>query len=181
MPTLFVASILVGSVAAICLLLVSVHNKDKREAMHDLLKHFSLLGTKNNLNFSSQEVLNNSVLGLDGVSRKILVVIKEDDTYSSFVIDLNEIQSCTVKKIYGTIKAGDLKNHKLEQYLEKIVLHFEFKSKSPVEIVFYKNFDNHIYETQQLEQKAKHWEAILSKMHAPVKALHKAPGEAYRI
>ena len=169
MSSLFVAAILVGSVAAICILLVSIHNKHKREAMNKLLKHFSQSGTENNLGFSSQEILNHCVFGLDGVNRKILVVTREDDYYGSFIIDLNEVKNCKVKKTYGAIKADDLKDHKLEQYLEKIVLQFELHGKPSVEIVFYKNFDNHIYETQELEQKAKHWEAILSKMQTSLK------------
>jgi hypothetical protein len=169
MSTLLVAAIIVGSIVAICLLLIGIHNKHKREAMNNILKHFSQLGTENNLSFSSQEILNHCVLGLDGVNRKILVVTREDNFYGSFIIDLNEVKNCTVKKIYGTIKPGDLKDHKIEQYLEKIVLHFELNSKPPVEIVFYKNFDNHIYEIQELEQKAKHWETILSKMLTALK------------
>lgn len=169
MSAILVAAILVGSVIIICFLLISIHNKHKREAMNNLLKYFSQLGTENNLNFSSQEVLNNSVLGLDGVNRKILVVTKEDGFYTSFIIDLSEVKICTVKKNYGSIKVGDLKNHKLDQYLEKIVLHFELMHKPPVEVVFYQNSDNHIYETKELEQKAKHWETILMKMHTPIK------------
>ena len=169
MSTILVAVIVVGSVVIICFLLISIHNKHKREAMNNLLKHFSQLGTENNLNFSSQEVLHNCILGLDGINRKILVVAKKDGFYSSFMIDLNEVKSCTVKKIYGTIKVGDLKNHKLDQYLEKMVLHFELIGRPSVEIAFYKNHDNHIYEVQELEYKARHWEAILTKMHTPVK------------
>lgn len=169
MSTLLVAAIIIGSLAAICFVLVSIHNKHKREAMNNMLKHFSQLATENNLNFSSQEVLKNSILGLDGISRKIIVISKEEDFYTSLLIDLTEVKNCTVKKIYGTIKVGDLKSHKLEQYLEKIILHFDLIDKPPVEIVFYKNIHNHIYELQELEQKAKHWEAILSKMKAPLK------------
>ena len=167
MSTLFVAVILIGSVVAICLLLIGIHNKNKREAMNNILKHFSQLGTENNLSFSSQEILDHCVLGLDGVQRKILVATRRDEHYGSFIIDLNEVKNCSVKKIYGTIKAGELKNHKLEKYLEKIVLHFELHRKPAVEIVFYENFGNHISQTQELEQKAKHWEAILSKLQTP--------------
>jgi hypothetical protein len=169
MSTLFVAAIIIGSVAAICLVLISIHKKHKREAMNNMLKHFSRLAAENNLNFSSQEILRNSILALDGIHRKIVVVSKNDDVYTSLLINLNEVKDCTVKKIYGNIKVGDLKSHKLEQHLEKIVLHFELMHKSPVEIVFYKNIHNHIYETQELEQKARHWEAILSKMKSPLK------------
>ena len=169
MSTLLVAAIIVGSLAAICFVLVSIHNKHKREAMNNMLKHFSQLAMENNLNFSSQEVLKNSILGLDGISRKIIVVSKEEDFYTSLLIDLTEVKNCTVKKIYGTIKVGDLKSNKLEQYLEKIILHFDLIDKPAVEIVFYKNIHNHIYDLQELEQKAKHWEAILSKMKMPLK------------
>ena len=76
-----------------------------------------------------------------------------------------------MKKIYGTIKAGDLKNHKLEQHIEKIVLQFTLNNKPSAEIVFYQHFLNHIYETQELEHKARHWEAILSKMQKPLKQI----------
>ena len=164
MVTLIVAVILIGSVAVICLLLISIHNKHKREIMNNILRHFSQLGAENTLNFSSQELLHNCVLGLDGINRKILVVTKEDSFYTSVIINLDDVKSCTVKKIYGTIKVGDLKKHKLEQYLEKIVLHVELHGKPSVEIVFYENSNSHIYESLELEQKAKHWEAILSKM-----------------
>lgn len=171
MSTFIVAGILIGSVAAICFLLIHIHNKHNREAMNNLLKHFSNLGTENNLIFSSQEILKHSMLGLDGVRRKILVVTREDNFYGSFIIDLEQVRNCSVKKIYGTIKAGDLKNQKLDQYLEKIVLHFDLQNKSSVEIVFYKHLDNHMYEALELEQKAKHWEAILSKMQTSLKRI----------
>jgi hypothetical protein len=169
MSTVIVAAIIVGSIVVICLFLISIHNKHKREAMNKLLKHFSQLGTENDLSFSSQEILKDCILGLDGVHRKVLLVKREDGVFSSSIIELNQVKDCSVKKIYGTIKAGDLKSHKLENYLEKIVLHFDVDNKPPVDIVFYDHFDNHIYETLELDQKARHWETILSKMQTPLK------------
>jgi hypothetical protein len=169
MSTYIVAAIVIGSVVSICLLLISIHNKHNREAMNQLLKYFSQLGTENDLNFSSQEILKNCILGLDGVQRKILVVQREDGFFGSFIIDLREVKNCTVKKIYRTINVGDIKNRKLEQNLEKIVLHFDLKKNSSVEVVFYKHFENHLLEALELEQKAKNWDAILSKMLIPLK------------
>ena len=171
MSTLLVAAILVGSVAAICLLLIINHNKHKRETMNKILRHFSQIGTENNLSFSSQEMLNDSLLGLDGMKRKILVVKKVNDNYESMVIDLRDVKSCSVKKKYGTIKADDLKNNKLEKYLEEIVLHFDLNNKPSAEISFYNDVENNVYQTMELEQKARHWEAILSKMQMPVKKI----------
>lgn len=169
MSTFIVAAIIIGSVAGICLLLISIHNKHNREAMNKLLKYFRQLGAENDLNFSRQEILKNCVFGLDGVQRKILAVTREDDFLGSFIIDLREVKNCSVKQIYGTIKVGDLKRARLEQYLEKIVLHFDLNNNSTAEIIFYKHFDNHLLEALELEQKAKHWDAILSKMQTPMK------------
>jgi len=171
MSTLIVAVIIIGFVAAICLLLISIHNKHKREAMNNLLKHFSQLATENNLIFSKQEVLNTCVVALDGTNRKILVVTKEDSFYGSFIIDLDEVNICTVKKVYGTIKAGDLKDDKLDQHLEKIVLQFTLDNKPSIEIEFYHHYHNHMYEMPELVQKAKQWGAMLSKMLKPLKQI----------
>lgn len=169
MSALLVAVILAGSAVAICLLLVSIDNKQKHEAMNKILKYFSQLGTENSLSFSSQEILHNCVLGIDGVHRKILVVTRENNYYGSFIIDINKIKECTVKKIYGTIEAGDLEDHKLDQYLERIVLYFELHDKPPVEITFYKNFDNNASKARELDQKARYWKTILLKMQKPSK------------
>jgi hypothetical protein len=169
MSTYLVAAIIIGSVAGICLLLIRINNKNNREAMNKLLKYFSQLGTENDLNFSSQEILKDCVLGLDGVQGKILVVQREDGFFGSFIVNLREVKNCSVKKIFGTINAGDLKKAKLEQYLEKIILHFDLNDNSTAEIVFYKHFENHPMEVIELEQKAKKWDAILSKMQIPSK------------
>lgn len=137
--------------------------------MNNLLKYFSQLEIENNLSFSSHEVLNNCVFGLDDVNLKIFVVTRNASFYGSFIIDLNNVIACTVKKSYGSINVGGLKDHKLEHYLEKIALHFELDHKPPVEIIFYQNSNNHVSEIQVLEQKAKHWETVLTKMHTPIR------------
>jgi hypothetical protein len=139
--------------------------------MKKILKYFSQLGEENELDFSSQEILKNCVLGLDGIRRKILVVQREDGFFGSFIIDLQDVKYCTVKKIYGKIEVGDLKKGKLEQHLEKIVLHFDLNNHSSAEIVFYKRFENHPLEAPELEQKVKNWDGILSKMQIPVKII----------
>lgn len=169
MSTIIVAAILTGAVAAFCVFLIRIQNKHKREAMKKLLKHFSQLGAQSNLIFSSQEILNDCILGLDGIRRKLLVVTRDEGFYGSFLVDINRMRNCSVKKIYGTIKAGELKKHHLDQYLEKIVLHLELENNPPVEILFYKHFDNSIYETPEMEKKARYWEAMLSQLQIPQK------------
>jgi hypothetical protein len=166
MSTLIVAIIIIASIAGICLLLIWINNKHKRKAMNELLHHFSEAGTKNNLSFSSQELLPDCILGLDGIHRKLLIVNRKSaDEVVGHLINLDEVKSCSVKKYYTAIPAGSLKSKRLEQLLESVVLHFELANgKSPMEIAFYKQVDHHIYQLQDLEQKAKDWETILSKM-----------------
>lgn len=139
--------------------------------MNKLLNYFSQMGIEHNLNFSCQDFLFDCIIGLDGIHRKILIVTNDDGYYSSSIIDLDQVKNCTVNKVYGSIKVGELKKHKLEQHLQKIVLHLEVKERQPLEIIFYHHFHNHIYEVLELEQKAKHWETILSKMLRPAKAI----------
>ena len=137
MSSLIVAAILVGITVIICFLLVWIHNKEKRKKMDKLFERFRASGVENKISFSSQELLTDSILGLDGVGRKI----------------------------YGSIRVGELKKRKLNEYLDKIVLHFEFaNSKPPVEVCFYKHVDHSIYHLAELEQKARHWELVINKM-----------------
>ncbi|MGE5521492.1 MAG: hypothetical protein ACM3VS_16320 [Candidatus Dadabacteria bacterium] len=171
MSTLIVAAIVLGTVAGVIFLIVSIHNKHNREAMNSLLKHFSLLGSENELVFSSQQILKNCILGLDGSRRKLLVVKREGNLFGSFIINLEEVKNCTVKKIYGNINADGLLNKKLDQYLEKVVLHFDLMEKPSVEVVFYNHIGNSIFEAPELEQKARGWESILSKMLTPLKKI----------
>ncbi|GAA4750355.1 hypothetical protein [Flavisolibacter ginsenosidimutans] len=173
MSTLFIVAIIIGVIAGVCVLLVSIDNKQKRTAMNDLLQRFSQLGSDHNLSFSSQEVLKDGVIGLDGMHRKLAVLQKRnEDGFHSNVIDLNDVKTCSVKRQYGTIGGSDLQTKKPEQFLEKIVLRFELANGGePMEVMFYNHIDHVIYQIAELENKAKHWEAILSKMQAPVKKM----------
>ena len=154
MSTLTVAAILVGIVAALCPLLVIINNKQKRKAMNQLLQQFSQLGTAYHLTFSSQEILKEAVLGLDGIHRKLLVLQRQGkNIFHSVVVDLHEVKECSVKKHYGTIKRGDLKKWKLELFLEEIVLQFELRNgKALLQVVFYSHNHNHIFQAGRVDE-----------------------------
>ncbi len=166
MPTLIIAAIFLAIVVIICLLLISVERKQKRKCMNGLLNRFSKLGSEHNLAFSSQTMLKKYIIGLDGVHRKLLVLnAMPENTTGHFLIDLEEVRCCSVKKVYGSITNGSLKKQRLDQYLEKISLCFEFKTvKEPIEILFYSNIDNAPDQASALEQRARDWEIVLSKM-----------------
>lgn len=164
------ALFLVGS----CRLLLTIYRKEKRKRMNRLLHRFSELGSSYNLTFSSQEILQDCIIGLDGVNRKILVTRSAEDVIShSELIALSEVKSCSVIRQYGTIKSGELRVKKLETYLERVALHFEREGNQPsIEIPFYQHRKNGLHELERLEKKARHWEMLLSKMiHVPVKKI----------
>ena len=166
MSTLIVAGIIVGFIVFFCLLFVFINNNQKNKTMSHLLTMVSQAGSEYNLSFSSHEVLNDCIICLDGVHRKLLVFEKTGiNGHKHFVIDLDLVKRCSVQKIYGSIKAGELKNSRLEQHLLKVVLRFEFNDgQQPVDVSFYDHIENNIYQLLETEQKAKHWEIILSKM-----------------
>ena len=166
MSTIIVAAILILVIISICLILISLNNKDRQKTTTELLTHFSKLGTENNLSFSSQEILQNCIIGLDGIQRKLLILKKNDeDKYDSLILDLNDMKSCSKKKIYRSVNIGTEKKEKFENQIDKIVLAFDFiDNRQPIQISFFDPVTNHIFAMQELEQKAKNWETILTKL-----------------
>jgi hypothetical protein len=165
MSTLIVAAILVAAIIIICVLLLSIANQQKNKRMNKILDHFSKLGTNYNLSFSSQEILSNVIIGLDGVNRKVLILDHSGSVFNDYIINLNEVKHCTVKKYYGNIKPGGLKTNKMDSYLEKVCLHFElYNGKEAIEVVFYNHIDHPLYQLSVLEQKAMNWKESFEKM-----------------
>ena len=170
MSTLAGTTILIVVTMVICTLLVVFHNQQKRKMMSHILNLLSRVGSEYNLSFSSQEILKRCAFGLDGLHRKILIMKNAEDEFNTKIIDLDEVRACSIKRTFGSIRAGDLKNKNLEQYLQKIVLQFEFRNNNlPVEIPFFDHGEHTMYQLSAIERKAKHWQAILSKMIIPIK------------
>jgi hypothetical protein len=165
MSTIFVALILIAVVTSISLALVTISNRQRKKKTEKLLNWFSELGTLNNLSFTSQELLHNSIIGLDGLNKKLLILENHSEEHSWCVINLEEVETCNVKRLYQTTNAGSLKKPVMEEHLQKIVLRFGMKDgKTTTDVPFFAFSGNHITEIADLEQKAKHWETILCKM-----------------
>lgn len=177
MSTILVAAILVGFLAFFIVLFTTNEERKKRTRRNQFLSCFSELGSLNHLTFSSQEILKDTAIGLDGVHRKLLVVTRNNEaTFSNQLLNLNEVKTCAVKKQHGTVYAGSKKNP-MEHYLEKVAIHFEFRnSQEPIEVVFYHHISSDVYEIKEMSEKAKHWEVILSKLlRSPLKEETKQP------
>ncbi|HEX6846471.1 MAG TPA: hypothetical protein VF144_05810 [Chitinophagaceae bacterium] len=166
MSAIIVAAIIISLVVFICLILISIDNKERKKASTELLNHFSKLGTENKLSFSSQEILETCIIGLDKIQRKLLVLKKIDKAeYDSILLDLNDVKKCTKRNIYIRINIGTSKKERFEDHIDKIVLDFDFMdNRQPVQILFFEHVTNDIFAMPELEKKANKWEAIVSQI-----------------
>jgi hypothetical protein len=139
-------------------------NTDVRFAKNKYLE-VSELGTRLNLSFSSQLAFGDKIIALDGLKRRLLVLYTGKEPYEPFVIDLNKVAAVTVKKSYGSIKHGELKNKGIEEFLKRIDLQFEFSDHNEtIVLTFYDSDLNDKHHCAMLGRNAKTWEMILSKM-----------------
>ncbi len=166
MYSILSTAILAAAVIVICLLFLSIAVKQKDKRIYLMLKRFSELGTVKNLSFSSQEILGSGVIGLDGMSRKLLFLTSVDGSeFVQRLINLDEVRKCTVKKVFSNTRWGVFKNRQLPTFVESISLHFEFHNgKEPVDIPFYNHLENPVFHPDEIEQKAERWKQILGKM-----------------
>ena len=75
------------------------------------------------------------------------------------------VKGCSKKKIYRSVNVGTDKKEKFENQIDKIVLAFDFiDNRQPVHISFFDPLTNNIFAMQELEQRAKNWETILTKL-----------------
>lgn len=97
----------------------------------------SELGSKFNLSFSDHWVFNNKIIALDAVKKQLLVFETNKTSNQSYVIELNKVAAVTVKKAYSSIRAGELKNKRIEAFLQRIDVQFEYSNKTKIVIPFY--------------------------------------------
>ena len=169
MSTLIVAGIMIGFILSISLLLIHIAKKQKRKRLSKLLNRFRDLAIQNDLSFSSQELLSDVMIGIDGLKKKLLIIDGiNDQSFGEFVIDLNKITRCAVRKNYRIMNYQKLKTP--EAHLQNIMLSFGFGDNDELySIPFYKNTNDHEQEIPQLELKARHWETMIAKMIVPVR------------
>lgn len=138
------------------------------EIAKDKYSQLSKLGSRLNLSFSSHVLLGNKIIALDGMKKKLLVTDINNVLDGIFIIELNEVQSISVKKNYSSIKPGELHEHEVEEFLETIVLQFEYREEEKgIGLIFYERKKNNLYDVKVRERNARNWQLILSKMIIP--------------
>jgi len=164
MSTIIIAAILVISTIGIFAIFASISKKNARESKKWLLKRLNKFGSEHELSFSSQEILKNKIIGLDGLNQ-ILLIFEFENADNVICINMKEVKNCTVEKKYDSIVIGNERKANLEPHLRSIGINFSFKnSREPFSLSIYDSCINSIYEMQELEAKAKNWEKMLARM-----------------
>ena len=118
-----------------------------------------------NLSFSSHEIMDKKIFGVDGIKRKVLVVEENNGSNSSYIIELDKVKSISMKSVYDSIKPDELRKKRLEEFLKTIYLQFEFRDgREAIALPFFESQKNNIDDLPVLEKKTKNWKMIFSKM-----------------
>ena len=128
-----------------------------------MLVLFSRCGTKLGLSFTAQEVLKDGVLGLDGMQRKLLFLKRQGHRYDMKLMDLDEITGIEIRQdnsINTVEPGGDLDPY----HVDVVHLHFNLADGSAADVPFYVHLRDDRTELWALLQKAKDWQAVLTKM-----------------
>jgi hypothetical protein len=148
----------------LCQKLSNMKNVDTGFAKSKYLE-VSELGSRYNLSFSSQLVLGDKLIALDGVRKCLLVIQTDKEVSQPTLIDLNKVSAVTVRKNYGRINQGELKNRAIDEFLERVDLHFLFRNNSESLVLpFYDSERDDEKDRGKLARNAKNWQMILSKM-----------------
>ena len=112
MTTTFAVLLGIAIAIAASLILALISNQRRQNKTEKLRCSFHNAEAEFNLSISKQEILGKRVIGLDDANNKLLFVEANGNKYDGYLIDLDEIQSCIVKKVYGTPINGQSKEEK---------------------------------------------------------------------
>ena len=166
MFTVLTVVILVAICIILCSWLPYLLKKRKQKQLLFQLNALSLLGTQKRLIFTCHIVLPQSIIGVDGFQKKLLIVSRiKKHSFHTEIIDLKQVSSFNVKRFFSPVRGNNTLSQTDGQHIQKIVLQIELKNKKePVEIVFYSGKDNRYPNCAALEHQAIQWKIMLNKM-----------------
>src|SRR5580765_3425426 len=103
MYTIIIAIVIVAVVGLVIWGLVSIHNRQTRKTVADLLGRFGDSAENKNLEITKREILGQVIIGLDDGRNKLMILKRAGDEYHTLVIDLNEVRDCSKQKVYHKV------------------------------------------------------------------------------
>lgn len=160
---LFAVILTIAITIAVSLIIVSLYHYRKQINTENLPLSFKEAAAAFNLSIAKQEILGNRMIGLDERSKKLLFLQAHGNKHNGYLVDLNEIKACVVKKEYGVIHEESLDGSSLESYINGIALQFDYKNgANPTFLTFYDRSTNLESEMRKRAEQAKVWQDLLS-------------------
>jgi hypothetical protein len=160
------SAIMLGTLLAFYCFFILIEKQRIKRRLRSFLKYFSITGSKLGLSFSSQEILKNCVIGLDGKNRKLLIIYDlANGSNNQYLVNLDEVRSVNAEVIATNVGPGGAYELYEIKKVSAVLLSFDFNDgKEIIKIYFYNEDENDPVELPELEQKARDWESILNKM-----------------
>ncbi len=124
----------------------------------------SELGQKHNLSFSNHSSFGNKTIAIDQAKRNLLLLESKNGSRDLSILDLNKIAVVTLKKIYGSINAGQLKHKQIDDFLKRVELQFQFLNQNDTRVfTFYDgNSGDRSSSPRKSGRNAQRWQKLLS-------------------
>ena len=165
MYTIIIAFTIVAVLALLIMGLILIHDRQSGKMVADLLDRFAKEAQKENMKCSKKEILGYIIIGLDDVYNKMMILKRTGDAHHTLVIELNEVKSCSKRKVYHKVDISMGKREKYENYIEEIVLSFDIPPQRKEEnISFYDSGVHGLLDLAEAEQKATEWETVIRKI-----------------
>ena len=120
---------------------------------------------KKSLWMSHKSMTGARAVALDIQKRKLFYLKTTSGSSSCLIVDLNNLEKCTLKKEYSNIDAGQLKVNKLHLFLKKILLNLKLKNSTGiVTLTLYDAHEDGPANAPEAEASAHKWEVIVSQL-----------------
>lgn len=161
--SLFVEILVIATGIAVSLVVVSLHWYRRQTKTGKFPASFKDAAAAFSLSVTKQEVLGNRVIGIDEKNNNVLFLEARGSKRAGYLVGLEEIKNCVVKREYGAIPADSINNSSLESFVNRIALKLEYKNGTePTVLTFYDSATDGENEIQERAEQAKAWQALLS-------------------
>jgi len=150
--------LLIGAATCVALLLpvvlIILRGRQIRKKKQTLLTNLmDQIANREKLFITERQLWRNRVMGMDRINKMLVLIWIHDSKVEEYLIALDEINYCSV------FQQTSGKSH-----IRAILLELTFRSKqrSPLQIPFYEEIQDGIFEMKRLAERAEYWKKALS-------------------
>ena len=158
-PTFFIVLTITVAISAFLIFQI-IYNLHRQKKTEKLRAAFKKAAAEFNLSISKSEISGNRAIGFDAISNKLLYMQLTGHKQDGYLVDLEEVKSCKVKRTYTPFWNGWTISGVLVQ---KIALQLNYrKVAKPLRLTFYDNWMDPASETEEKAKLAARWQTFLA-------------------